>query len=148
MGVWRLVLQILTRFLTKERKEEKKKKKKCYLHTKIHNRTIIMASYFQTRTLKSIPVLRPGLFWQKLCYHYLDQKANKKNSNPFGIRIFLFLSFSFGIETINTQTLRSSLETHTRFQTKTGQKPTSLCKHPFLLALRRWGRGETDVFAG
>ena len=98
-----------------------------------------MASYFQTRTLKSIPVLRPGLFWQKLCYHYLDQRANKKNSNPFGIRIFLFLSFSFGIETINTQTLRSSLETHTRFQTKTGQKPTSLCKHPFLLALRRWG---------
>ena len=102
VGVWRLVLQILTRFLTKERKEEKKKKKKCYLHTKIHNRTIIMASYFQTRTLKSIPVLRPGLFWQKLCYHYLDQRANKKNSNPFGIRIFLFLSFSFGIETINT----------------------------------------------
>ena len=106
-----------------------------------------MASYFQTRTLKSIPVLRSGLFWQKLCYHYLDQRANKKK-NPFGIRIFLFLFFSFGIETINTQTLRSSLETHTRFQTKTGQKPTSLCKYPFLLALRRWGRGETDVFAG
>ena len=78
----------------------------------------------------------------------LTMIREQTKKNPFGIRIFLFLSFSFGIETINTQTLRSSLETHTRFQTKTGQKPTSLCKHPFLLALRRWGRGETDVFAG
>ena len=81
-----------------------------------------MASYFQTRTLKSIPVLRPGLFWQKLCYHYLDQRANKKNSNPFGIRIFLFLSFSFGIETINTHTLRGSLETHDPFSDQNGAK--------------------------
>ena len=69
----------------------------------------------------------------------LTMIREQTKKNPFAIRIFLFLSFSFGIETINTQTLRSSLETHTRFQTKTGQKPTSLCKHPFLLALRRWG---------
>ena len=60
-------------------------------------------------------------------------------------RILLFLSYSFGIETISTFVhSRSSLKNHTRFQ-------TSLRKHPFLLALRRWGRfarGETDVFAG
>ena len=43
----------------------------------------------------------------------------KNSSNPFRIRIFLFLSYSFGIETINTFIhSRSSLENHTRFQTK------------------------------
>ena len=30
------------------------------------------------------------------------QSANKNYSNPFRIRIFLFLAYSFGIETINT----------------------------------------------
>ena len=40
---------------------------------------------------------------QKLCYHYVAVGAQTKNySNPFQIRIFLFLSYSFGIETINT----------------------------------------------
>ena len=33
----------------------------------------------------------------------------------------LFPSYSFGIEKINTFTLRSSLENHTRFQTKMGK---------------------------
>ena len=43
-------------------------------------------------------------------------------SNPFRIRIFLFLSYSFGIETINTFIhSRSSLENHTRFKTKIGE---------------------------
>ena len=46
----------------------------------------------------------------------------KKNANPFLIRIFLFLSYSFGIGTINTLIhYRSSLENHTRFQTKMGK---------------------------
>ena len=57
------------------------------------------------------------------------------SSKPFRISIFLFLSYSFGIETINTFIhSRSSLENHTlfqtkmgkvytRFQTKTAQKP-------------------------
>ena len=46
----------------------------------------------------------------------------KNSSNPFRIRIFLFLSYSFGIETINTFIhSRSSLENHTRFQTKMGK---------------------------
>ena len=43
-------------------------------------------------------------------------------SNPFRIRIFLFLSCSFGIEKINKFThSRSFLEKHTRFQTKMGK---------------------------
>ena len=43
-------------------------------------------------------------FRQKLCYHYLDRLERKQKypSNPFRIRIFLVLSYSFGIETINT----------------------------------------------
>ena len=61
----------------------------------------------------------------------------KNSSNLFRIRIFLLLSYSFGIETINTFIhSRSSLENHildsrpnwakcmiTHFQTKTAQKP-------------------------
>ena len=40
-------------------------------------------------------------------------------SNAFRIYIFLFRSYSFGIETINTFIRScSSLENHTRFQTK------------------------------
>ena len=47
----------------------------------------------------------------------LERKQN--SLNPFRIRIFLFLSYSFGIETINTLIhSRSSLENHTRFQTQ------------------------------
>ena len=49
-------------------------------------------------------------------------RKQKNSSNPFRIRIFLFLSYSFGIETINTFIhSRSSLENHTRFQTKMGK---------------------------
>ena len=50
------------------------------------------------------------------------ERKQKNSSNPFRIRIFLFLSYSFGIETINTFIRsRSSLESHTRFQTKMGK---------------------------
>ena len=47
------------------------------------------------------------------------ERKQKNSSNPFRIRIFLFLSYSFGIETINTfiRSLRS-LENYIRFQTK------------------------------
>ena len=52
------------------------------------------------------------------------ERKQKNSSNPFRIRIFLFLSYSFGIETINTFIhSRSSLEKHTRFQTNMPQKP-------------------------
>ena len=47
------------------------------------------------------------------------ERKQKNSSNPFRIHIFLFLSYSFGIGTINTFIhARSSLENHTRFQTK------------------------------
>ena len=49
-------------------------------------------------------------------------RLERKQTNPFRIRIFLFLSYSFGIETINTFIhSRSSPENHTRFQTKLGK---------------------------
>ena len=51
----------------------------------------------------------------------LECKQNN-SSNQFLIRIFLFLSFSFAIETRNTFVHScSSLENHTRFQTKMGK---------------------------
>ena len=72
---------------------------------------------------------RGQAFSQKLCYHmgsWLSllrlERKQKKYSNPIRIRIFLFLSYSFEIETINTFIhSRSCLENHTRFQTKMGK---------------------------
>ena len=78
VGVCRPVLQILTRFQTK----------KCdFLHS------------FSDQTSKIVSDLA---FRQKLCYHYLIRlgRKHKNYSNLFGIRIFLFLSYSFGIETV------------------------------------------------
>ena len=50
------------------------------------------------------------------------EDKQKKISNLFRIRIILFLSYSFGIETINTSIhSRGSLKNHTRFQTKMGK---------------------------
>ena len=47
------------------------------------------------------------------------EHEQKNSSNSFQICIFLFLSYSLGIETINTFIhSHSSLENHTRFQTK------------------------------
>ena len=64
-------------------------------------------------------------FRQKLCYHYLLlrlERKQKNSSNPFRIGIFLFPSYSFWIDTINTFIhSRSSLENHTRFETKMGK---------------------------
>ena len=104
--------------------------------------SLIFPIRFQTRSLKSVPISDLA-FRQKLCYHYLDYSANKKNSsNPFQIRIFLFLFYSFGIETITSSIIHSlsSLKNHTwfqtkmakvytRFQTKTAQKPYPMGRH-------------------
>ena len=47
----------------------------------------------------------------------------KISENPFRIRAFLFLSYSFGIETINTFIHScGSLDNHTRFQEEKEQK--------------------------
>ena len=53
------------------------------------------------------------------------ERKQTDSLNPFGIRIFLFLPYSFGIETMNTFIQsRSSLKNHTRFQTKLGKAYT------------------------
>ena len=50
------------------------------------------------------------------------ERKEKHFSNAFRIRIFLFRFNSFGIETITTFiSSRTSLENHTRFQTKMGK---------------------------
>ena len=60
------------------------------------------------------------LAFKILCHHYLDYNSNKKYFlKSIRIGIFLFLSFSFGTETINTFVhSRNAVENHTRFQTK------------------------------
>ena len=81
-GGYRPVPQILTRFQTK----------KCNFPHPFSDQTSKIHTRFQTWPLR-----------KKLCYHYLPVRAQTKNcSNPFRIRIFLFLAYSFGIETINT----------------------------------------------
>ena len=102
MRVCRPVLQILTLFQTK----------KCNL-----------SHPFSDQTSKIHTPFLDLAFRQKLCYHYLDKRANKKLfksiSNP---HISLSFVYSFGIETMNKFThSRSSLENHTQFQTKMGK---------------------------
>ena len=60
------------------------------------------------------------LAFKKWCHHHLDYSSNKKYFlKSIRIGIFLFLSYSFGTETINTFVhSRNALENHTRFQTK------------------------------
>ena len=96
--------------------------------------------------LNSIPVFRPSLQADIMLSLLRLERKQTNSSNLFGIRIFHFLSYSFGIETINTfKHSRSSLENHTqfqtkmgkvpgRFQTKTAQKPQPMGRHiPILL---------------
>ena len=85
-------------------------------------KNVVFHTCFQTRPLKSIPVFRPGLKGEIMLSLLRLGRKQKNSSNPFRIRIFIFLSHSFGIETINTFIhSRSSLENHTRFQTKIGK---------------------------
>ena len=57
------------------------------------------------------------LAFKKLCHHFDQSLLRLQQQQKIGI--FLFLSFSFGTETINTFVYsRSALENHTRFQTK------------------------------
>ena len=66
-----------------------------------------------------------------------SERKQNNSSNPIRIRKFLFLSYSFEIEMINTFIhFRSSLENHTRFQTKTAQKPDPM-ERQYLYSLYR-----------
>ena len=98
-GVCRPVLQILTLAISDH---------KCHFPHPFSNQTCKIHTRFQTWPLSSLLIR-------------LERKQ-KNSSNPFRIRIFLFLSYSLGIETINTFIhSHSSRENHTRFQTKQGK---------------------------
>ena len=73
----------------------------------------------------STPAFRPGL-WAEIFLSLLRWEGKQKSSlNPF--RISLSFLYSFGIETITTFIhSHSSLENHTRFQTKMGKVYTRL----------------------
>ena len=104
-------------------------------------KNVIIHTRFQTRSLKSIPVFRPGLKAEIMLSLLRLEHKQKSSSKPFRIRIFLFLSYSFGIETINRFIHSgSSLENNTRFQTKmdkvythfqtkTARKPYPMGRH-------------------
>ena len=101
VGVFRPVPQIQTLFQTK----------KCHFTNPFSYQTSKIHTRFQIWPLgmNYVIIIR------------LECKQNN-SSNPFLIRIFLFLSFSFAIETRNTFIHScSSLENHTRFQTKMGK---------------------------
>ena len=85
---------------------------------------VIFHTRFQTRPLKSIPVSDLAIR-EKLSSLLRLERKQKSSSNPFRIRIFFFLSYSFGIETIKTFIQScSSLKNRTRFQTKIGKAYT------------------------
>ena len=95
------------------------------------NQNVIFHTRFQTRPLKSIPVFRPG-FQAEIVLSLL--RLERKQSIiqiHFEFAYFsFFLSYSLGIETINTFIHSLSyLENHTLFQTKTAQKPYPMGRH-------------------
>ena len=76
-------------------------------------KNVIFHTRCQTRTLKSILVFRPGLKADIMLSLLRLERKQTNSSKSFRIRIFLFLSYSFEIETINTFIhSRSSLENH------------------------------------
>ena len=104
-----------------------------------------MKSLFSDQTSKIHTLHQTWPVGRKLFHHYLSflrlERKQKNSSNEFRILIFLFRSYSFGIKMITTFICsRSSLENHTRcqtkmckvytrFQTKKAQKPYPLGWH-------------------
>jgi len=121
VGVCYPVLQILTIFQTKT----------CNFPHPFSDQTSKIHTCFQTWPLGRNYVI----------ISISQERIQKNSSNPFRIRIFLLLSYSFRIETINTVIhSRSSLENHSRFQTnmckvyiffqsKTAKKPCAMGRH-------------------
>ena len=108
-------------------------------------KNVIFHTRFQTRPLKSILFFIPGLWAQIMLSLLRLERKQKDYSNPFRIRIFLFLSYSFGIEAINTfihsvvryKTIPDSRLKWAKclpvFRPKTGQKPYPMPRH-----IARW----------
>ena len=121
MGVCLPVLQILTRFQTK----------KCNsTPVRVHirketwprplGRNHVIPQYQGLATSRPL-VERSEPFLADESLHSIGRK-HKNYSNPFRIRLFLFLSYLFGIETIKMFILsRIFFENPTRFQTKMGK---------------------------
>ena len=82
------------------------------------NPDLIFPQLFSTWPPKSVPVFRPSLLEIMSSLLKLERQV-KDFLESTSIRMSLFLSYSFGIETKNTFIhSRSSLENHTRFLTK------------------------------
>ena len=77
IGVCNLVLKILTLFQTK----------KCHF-----------PHLFLDQTPKTIPFFSPGLETEIMPSLLRLERKQKYSSNPYRIRIFLFLSYSFGLK--------------------------------------------------
>ena len=124
VGVCRPVLQILTRFQTKKCNFSHPFSDQTFkIHTRFHTwplgRNYVIIAQIRTQTKKILQI-------------------------HFEFAVFLFLFYSFGIETINTFIHScSSLENHTRhqfkmdkvynrFQTKTALKPNPMGRHIYL----------------
>ena len=67
-----------------------------------NQKCVVFHTRCQTRTLKCMPVFRPGVLAEIMLSSLRLERKHKNSSNPFRIRIFVFLSFSLGIEMINT----------------------------------------------
>ena len=59
---------------------------------------VIFHTRYQTRPIKSIPVSRPGLSAEIMPSLLRLERKQKIFSSAFRIRIFLFRSYSFGID--------------------------------------------------
>ena len=71
------------------------------------------------------------------------ERKQKNHSNPFRILTFLFLSYSFGIETINTFIdQRSSLKKPYPFSDQNGAKPLpDGAAHAYIAYIREYPPG-------
>ena len=65
---------------------------------------LIFPIRFQTRPLKSVSISDLA-FRQKVHRLLRLERKQKNSSSPFQIRTFIFLSYSFGIETITSYTV-------------------------------------------
>ena len=85
----------------------------------------IFHTRFQTWSLKSMPIFRPGV-GRKIMLSLLRLESQEKDflkltSNSHITLSFLSCSYSFEIETINMFICIHSLENHNRIQTKIGK---------------------------
>ena len=69
--------------------------------TLLQTKTCNFPHLFSDQTSKIYTRFQTWPLGRNYAFHYLDRKQNN-SSNSFRMRIFLFLTYSFGIKTINT----------------------------------------------